>query len=115
MSQIQDTFLNGVVRYFKQLSNFGTINVSNRNAILITLYIKQIVEGPMSVYITDVDYKIMDNILRVLNGSSCLIDYQTYCQKESMFEERYDNDSFKHLEDDQKRLGENGNFRFHII
>lgn len=115
MSQIQNTFLTGVVRYFKHLSNFGTMKTSNRDALLITLYIKQIVEGPMNVHITDKDYNVMDRLLRMLNGSSCLIDYQTYCHNKSMLENKYAADSFKLTEVGNKRLGEDGNFRFHII
>lgn len=39
----------------------------------------------MSYFITNSDYRIMEEMLYCLNGKSCLIDYSKYCDMKSFF------------------------------
>ena len=116
MDKINETLLTSIDRYFNHLKNFGKIDKGKTNTILVFLFIKQIVTGPMSIYVTNEDYKILDDVLYCLYGSSCLIDYPTFKLSHSMFE-NIDNDQYiKVLEDGViNRYSENNNLMFQIL
>lgn len=116
MNTVKVTLLNAIDMYFKHLSNFGSMKNSNKEALLITLFIQQILDGPMSYFITSEDYSIMENLLYCLNGTSCLIEYNKYCQGKSIFKYMDDDTNpAKILEVDDIRITGDGSVRFHIL
>lgn len=117
MNDLKITLLNGVDRYFKHLSNFGKIKNTDKEALIITLFIHQILEGPMSYFIINSDYRIMEEMLYCLNGKSCLIDYSKYCDMKSFFSDiNFGYDPAKILEQgDILRFSQDDQLRFHIL
>lgn len=116
MDELENILLTGYDRYYTHLSQFGTVKKKNQNALLITLYLYQLLYGPMSVFITNQDYNTIDRLLHSLNGTSCLIDYYKYCQKDSMFKWNEDDDPAKILEIDRSvRVTKMGDVRYHIL
>lgn len=117
MNNLKVNLLNGIDRYFKHLSNFGRINNSNKDNLLITLFISQMLEGPMSYYVNEDDYKILDSLLYCINGQSCLIDYSKYSKNKSIFiYSTHDLNPTKLTEDDfMIRTTGDGEIRFHIL
>ena len=53
MDKLDETLLNGLDRYFNYLSNFGKSTKDQKNALLIFLHIKQILESSMNLYINE--------------------------------------------------------------
>lgn len=118
MNNIEITLLNTLDKYFNHLSNFGSMSKINKEAVLITLFIYQMLEGPMSYFISNKDYSLFNNLMYCLNGKSCLVDYSEYCQGRSIHD--YSNinygDPSKILEQDRSlRVTRDGNIRFHIL
>lgn len=114
MKEIKEVFLTGVDRYFTHLSNFGTINNTNKNAVIITLFIGQILNGPLASFVSEKDYRIMDNLLHCLYLKSCLITYNKFCESKSLLK---DMDTEKNPKLTQERLFRTSDdkIRFHII
>ena len=50
MDKLDETLLNGIDRYFNYLSNFGKSTKDQKNALLIFLHIKQMLESSMNLY-----------------------------------------------------------------
>ena len=86
MDKLDETLLNGIDRYFNYLSNFGKSTKDQKNALLIFLHIKQILESSMDLYITESDYRVIENVLYCLYGKSCLLDYNTFKNGNSLFD-----------------------------
>lgn len=86
MDKLDETLLNGLDRYFNYLSNFGKSTKDQKNALLIFLHIKQILESSMNSYINESDYRVIENVLYCLYGKSCLLDYNTFKNGNSLFD-----------------------------
>lgn len=116
MDEIRDILLQGYKRYFAHLSQFGTTNKTSQNSLLITLYIYQMLSGPLSVHITNEDFNTIERLLYCLNGESCLIDYYKFKANQTMFDWDHDEDPTKILElSGDIRIAKSGDVRFHIL
>lgn len=65
---------NAVDRYFKVLSHTGYKSQNEVNKLMVFLFIEEILNGPMSEFITPEDKSIIDNSLNCLYGS-CMIPF----------------------------------------
>lgn len=106
MDKLNEILLNGIDKYFSHLSNFGQTNKNQEDSLLILMFIKQITETSMNIYITQEDYRIMEKVLYCLIGKSCLLDYNSFKEGSSVLNDISLNDSFKLLEINDIRFTE---------
>lgn len=71
--------------YYNTLFNTGYKKYSDVNKLLVFNFITELLTGDMRVYITEPDYRIIQNALNCLYGSSCLISYPNYINDNSPF------------------------------
>lgn len=116
MDNLDEVVLNSFDRYFTHLQYFGQSKNTDKNSMLITMFINQILKGPMSAFVTNEDYNIMQNVLFCLSGNSCTVDYQTFKMQTSMFDNKNTNFFIKQLEDSSaSKLTEDNVIRFHLL
>lgn len=72
-------------RYFNALSKLGYCNYEAVYRLLVLIFIQELLEGDCKSFINEEDYKIIDNALYCLYGSSCLIPYPEYIVNPSSF------------------------------
>lgn len=74
-----DNLSNGVydslVTYFKALSEEGYMSQGSVNKLLVYVAVQELVEGDMSVYVTEDDYRTLCSIMECISGN-CLIPYR---------------------------------------
>ena len=73
-SQVQ---LESLEKYFKYLSQFGYIKMTNVNILLTSIFLLDVLKE-YQWYITEEDYQLIDNILRQYDCCSCLVSYDSY-------------------------------------
>lgn len=116
MNKINETLLTSIDRYFTHLKYFGRADKNKTDTLLVLLFIKQIVTGPMSIFVTNEDYKVLSNVLYCLYGNSCLVDYPTFKISQSMFENTTKDQYVKVLEDNiTSRYTEDDKLIFHVL
>ena len=74
-------------RYFKSLAILGYMKYEEVDKLLVLLSIEELLTGPLSIYITEEDYKVILNALDCLYGSTCLIDLPSYNIYDSLIHE----------------------------
>lgn len=77
--------LHSVDNYFNTLSQFGYKEQSDIDKLLILLFVEELLTGEMRFFVTEEDYRSIDNALNCLYGSSCLIPYPQYISGNSLF------------------------------
>lgn len=83
--QILDDVFNAFTSYFNALSKFGYKKSSDVNKLLIYDFIQEILTGEMRYYITEEDYRKIEQALYCLYGSGCLIPYPKYISDTTLF------------------------------
>lgn len=68
---------NALNRYFSVLSHTGYMPYNRVNKLVVLSFIEELVNGPMSEFITDDDYKSIVSSVTCLQGS-CIIPYPSY-------------------------------------
>lgn len=71
-----------LMQYFNGLSYTGYRSYNEVSQLLALLFIEDLLYGPLSDFITDEDYKAINNAMYCLYGS-CLIPYPTYLEGQS--------------------------------
>lgn len=114
--ELNETVLNSIDRYFNHLASFGQSNIKKQHDILKLILIKYIIYGPMSIYVTEEDYKVLDIALQSIYGSSCLINYPNLKLDHSIFEDLFTSSYAKLLEDSVSlKTTEGDNIRFQLL
>lgn len=81
---INDVF-NSVNSYFNALTQFGYKKQDDVNRLLIYNFIGEMLTGEMRFFITEADYRLIEQALSCLYGSSCLIPYPQYANDDYLF------------------------------
>lgn len=76
--------------YFSVLANTGYMNYKHVERLLVYDCIVNILEGDMGIYVTEEDYKAMQQALYCLYGSTCLIPYPRFINEDNMGYNEYD-------------------------
>lgn len=74
-----DKVLNeSLARYFSILSKLGYMSYSNVDKLLVLIFIDDLLRSDCKSFITEDEYRVIDNALYCLYGSTCLIPYPEY-------------------------------------
>lgn len=73
-SQVQ---LESLEKYFKYLSQFGYMKITNVNILLTSIFLLDVLKEYQQ-YITEEDYQLIDALLRQYDCCSCLVSYDNY-------------------------------------
>ena len=80
-----DKVLNeSLTRYFDVLSKLGYTSYSEIGELLVLIFIYDLLENDCKSFITEEEYRIIDNALYCLYGSTCLISYPEYIASTSI-------------------------------
>lgn len=85
---------NALIKYFESLTYIGYKSYSEVYQLLALLFIEEILEGPMSEFITDNDYKAITDAMYCLYGSNCMIPFPSYLEGRSTINTKV-KDSFR--------------------
>lgn len=102
LNQIADS----VGIYFNALTQFGYKKQEDVNKLLVYSFIGEMLTEDMRSFITEDDYRLIEQALSCLYGSSCLLPYPKYPNEDSLF---------GHLEREGliiPRITEDSNIRF---
>lgn len=92
--------------YFNTLSQLGYKKQSDVDKLIIYAFIEEMLTGEMRIFVTEDDYRVIEQALTCLYGSSCLLPYPQYANNDSLF---------GHLESSgliTPRLAQDDNIRF---
>ena len=78
MKELSIVTYDSIFRYFKDLSLYGYKKYNDVYKLLALIAIEEIVTGYFSNFITEEDYKVLNNTLNCLYGSTCLIPYKQF-------------------------------------
>lgn len=107
--ELTDEVYNSVNRYFSVLSHIGYKSYNEVEQLLIFTFIEEMLYGPLSQYLTEKDYNIINNSLYCLYGS-CMIPFPDY--KKSIYSTVYRMpDEYRITETGTLRLSESSELR----
>lgn len=99
--ELTNEVYNSINNYFSILSHTGYKSYSEVYKLLVFSFIEEMLNGPMSQYVTEKDYTIVNNALYCLYGS-CMIPFPDY--KKTV-------DNIVHRLPDEYRITENNIIR----
>lgn len=110
---IEEVF-KSIKSYFKALSQFGYKKQSDVDRLLVYNFIIELLTGDMRIYITEDDYRSINQALNCLYGSSCLIPYPQYRNEDALFGHLFDQGiiSPRITQDNNLRFTEDDTARF---
>ena len=89
--------------YFNTLAQLGYKKQSDVDRLLVYSFFEELLTGEMRYFITESDYKLIEQALSCLYGSSCLVLYPEYINDDNLF---------GHLVDSlNPRITQDGNIR----
>lgn len=71
--------------YFNTLAQLGYKKQSDVDRLLVYSFFEELLTGEMRYFITESDYKLIEQALSCLYGSSCLVPYPEYINDDSLF------------------------------
>lgn len=74
---MEEIIYNAIREYFKTLEYTGYLNYREVYKILTLLTIQDIADSDANGLITDKDYKLFDEMISCIMGSSCLFPYES--------------------------------------
>lgn len=104
--EILNQLASSINTYFRTLTHFGYKKQSDVNKLLVYNFIGEMLTEEMRFFITEEDYKIIEQALYCLYGSSCLIPYPQYINDDSLF------GSIEYIKFAVPRITEDTNIRF---
>lgn len=78
MEELKNIAYIGICNYFQTLATFGYKSYSEVYKLIVLLFIEDLLRGPLSIYVTECDYRTIANVLYCLFGSTCLIPYPEF-------------------------------------
>ena len=86
MDRLDNLAYTGVSNYFEIISKVGYKSDKEVNKLLTFLFIEDLINGPLSIYIEEEDYKTIVNALYCLFGSTCLVPYPEFIVDSSLIQ-----------------------------
>ena len=78
MDKLTELGFTGLQNYFHALSVFGYKSYKEVGKLVVLLFIEELLNGNLSSYVTDDDYRTLTNVLYGLFGTTCLIPYPEF-------------------------------------
>lgn len=98
--------------YFNTLAQLGYKKQSDVSRLLVYSFFEELLTGEMRYFITESDYKLIEQALSCLYGSSCLVPYPEYINDDSLFGHLGDSSSPRITQDSNIRCTEDHILRF---
>ena len=98
--------------YFNTLAQLGYKKQSDVDRLLVYSFFEELLTGEMRYFITESDYKLIEQALSCLYGSSCLVPYPEYINDDSLFGHLGDSSSLRITQDSNIRCTEDRILRF---
>lgn len=83
--EISNQVFDSMGAYFNTLTQLGYKKQSDLDKLIIYNFIEEMLTGDMRFYITESDYRSIEQALSCLYGSSCLIPYPQYINDDYLF------------------------------
>lgn len=83
--EITDNVYSSVKSYFTALSQLGYKDYDSVYKLLVYTFIEEILTGAMRFFITEEDYRIIEEALSCIYGTTCLMPYPQYINEDSLF------------------------------
>lgn len=83
--EVLNNVFKSVNTYFNTLAQLGYKKQSDVDKLLIYNFIEEMLTGEMRYFITEGDYRLIEQALSCLYGSSCLIPYPQYSNDDTLF------------------------------
>lgn len=106
MDKLTKLSYDGINTYFNTLATLGYKNYKEVNKLIALLFIEEFINSSFNLYINEEDYKIINNALYCLYGSTCLIPYPEFNSGTSLIQS-LNADNVRMSEDDLIRISEN--------
>lgn len=75
--ELTNEVYDAVTRYFSALSHMGYKSYAEVDQLLVFTFIEELLYGPLSQFITEEDYKVINDSLYCLYGS-CMMPFPEY-------------------------------------
>jgi hypothetical protein len=92
-------------RYFSALSHIGYRSYKQVDNMITVLFIEELLDGQLSQFITEDDYRSISNAIECLHGT-CMIPYPAYKQAITEVQQKSP-DPYRTTEDGNFRVSEN--------
>lgn len=93
--ELLNHLFNGIEYYFNAATQLGYVKDSDVEKLLMYICIQELLEGVTRYHVTESDYKIMEQALTCMYGSSCLLPYPQYVRSSNLY---------GHFEDDREAI-----------
>lgn len=103
--------MTSLISYFDTLSKFGYISYKDVYKLLVLDFVKELTSSGFSYFITEDDYKHLQNMLYCLFGSSCLIPYPDFKSGASIIPEFNDTPIRVNMDKTNYRITQNAIIR----
>ena len=90
--EILNEIFKAIESYFNAATKLGYVKDSDLDKLLVYIFIQEILEGDMSYFVDEKDFRLMEKALSCLFGTSCLLPYPQHANDDNLF---------GHLEDDR--------------
>lgn len=87
VKELSNEVLKSILLYYNALHQFGYKSYKDVDKLLAYIFIDDLLKGPMRVYITEKDFRIISKALYCLFGNSCLIPYPKRFEGTDLFGE----------------------------
>lgn len=98
--------------YFNTLAQLGYKKQSDVDRLLVYSFFEELLTGEMRYFITESDYRLIEQALSCLYGSSCLMPYPKYINDDSLFGHLEGSSSPRITQDSNMRYTEDYILRF---
>lgn len=78
METLDELAYTGLQNYFHAVSVFGYKSYKEVSKLLTLLFIDDVLDGSLSYYVTDDDYRLFTEVLYNMFGTTCLVPYPEF-------------------------------------
>lgn len=83
--ELSDNVFTSLESYFKVLNSVGYFKSSGVNKLLVYAFIEELLTGPLRVFVSQDDYKTIQEALNCLYGTNCLIPYPEFANVDDLY------------------------------
>lgn len=110
--EILDDVAKSIGIYFNTLAQLGYKKQPDVDRLLVYSFFEELLTGEMRCFITESDYRLIEQALSCLYGSSCLVPYPEYINDDNLFGHLRDSSGPRITEDSNLRYTEGHILRF---